>query len=134
MTEEHGGSGLNRLEAALIFEELSAATGGVKHSFPSTICARGSSKPTATTKRQSALAARAMESVPASLLPDRTRLGLGRRGARTRASTDNHIRLNGSKAFISGGGYSDIYFVMCRTGEEGPKGISSILVEKGTKG
>lgn len=42
--------------------------------------------------------------------------------------------LNGSKAFISGGGVSDIYLVMARTGGEGPKGISCFLVEKGTKG
>lgn len=42
--------------------------------------------------------------------------------------------LNGSKAFISGGGVSDIYMVMARTGGEGPKGISCFLVEKGTKG
>ncbi|KAK2504377.1 hypothetical protein MC885_010393 [Smutsia gigantea] len=46
---------------------------------------------------------------------------------------DRYI-LNGSKAFISGGGESDIYVVMCRTGGPGPKGISCILVEKGTPG
>lgn len=38
------------------------------------------------------------------------------------------------KAFISGGGESDIYVVMCRTGGPGPKGISCIIVEKGTPG
>jgi hypothetical protein len=42
--------------------------------------------------------------------------------------------LNGSKAFISGAGVSDVYLVMCRTGEKGPRGISCILVEKGTEG
>lgn len=36
--------------------------------------------------------------------------------------------------FISGGGESDIYLVMCRTSDQGPKGISCILVEKGTPG
>uniref|UniRef100_A0A8C5L4M2 Acyl-Coenzyme A dehydrogenase family, member 8 n=1 Tax=Jaculus jaculus TaxID=51337 RepID=A0A8C5L4M2_JACJA len=46
----------------------------------------------------------------------------------------DHYILNGSKAFISGGGESDIYVVMCRTGEPGPKGISCIVVEKGTPG
>jgi alkylation response protein AidB-like acyl-CoA dehydrogenase len=46
---------------------------------------------------------------------------------------DTYI-LNGAKAFISGGGSSDVYAVMCRTGAAGPKGISCILVEKGTKG
>ena len=42
--------------------------------------------------------------------------------------------LNGAKAFISGGGTSDLYLVMARTGEEGPQGISAIIVEKGTPG
>ena len=42
--------------------------------------------------------------------------------------------LDGAKAFISGGGVSDIYVVMVRTGEPGPRGISSIVVEKGTPG
>lgn len=42
--------------------------------------------------------------------------------------------LNGSKCFISGAGESQYYFVMCRTGAEGPKGISCIIVEKGTEG
>jgi len=42
--------------------------------------------------------------------------------------------LNGTKAFISGGGYSDVYVVMCRTGEDGPKGISTLIVEDGSEG
>lgn len=42
--------------------------------------------------------------------------------------------VNGSKAFISGGGDSDVYVVMCRTGPSGPKGISCLLIEKGTEG
>lgn len=42
--------------------------------------------------------------------------------------------LNGSKAFISGGGDADVYLVMVRSGAEGPKGISCLLVEKGTPG
>ncbi len=42
--------------------------------------------------------------------------------------------LNGTKAFISGGGVSDVYVCMVRTGEGGPRGISCIAVEKGTPG
>jgi alkylation response protein AidB-like acyl-CoA dehydrogenase len=42
--------------------------------------------------------------------------------------------LNGTKAFISGGGYSDAYVTMVRTGEDGPKGISTVYVEDGTPG
>ena len=42
--------------------------------------------------------------------------------------------LNGSKAFISGAGETDVYLVMVRTGGKGPKGISCLLIEKGMKG
>lgn len=42
--------------------------------------------------------------------------------------------LNGSKAFISGAGVSDLYLVMVRTGEAGAKGVSAVIVEKGTAG
>ncbi|KYR02472.1 hypothetical protein DLAC_11472 [Tieghemostelium lacteum] len=53
----------------------------------------------------------------------------------TKAVRDgDHYILNGSKAFISGGGDAEIYLIMCRTGKEGPKGISCILVEKDTPG
>jgi alkylation response protein AidB-like acyl-CoA dehydrogenase len=45
-----------------------------------------------------------------------------------------HYVLNGSKAFISGGGISDVYVCMVRTGAPGPKGISCLVVEKGAKG
>ncbi|MGY8985787.1 MAG: acyl-CoA dehydrogenase family protein, partial [Sphingomonadales bacterium] len=56
---------------------------------------------------------------------------------KTKAKRDgDHYVLNGTKAFISGAGEhgSDIYVCMVRTGEEGPKGISCVVVEKGTPG
>ncbi|KAL3183450.1 hypothetical protein MRX96_033568 [Rhipicephalus microplus] len=46
---------------------------------------------------------------------------------------DDYV-LNGTKAFVSGSGASDVYVVMCRTGGSGAKGISTIVVEKGTPG
>ncbi len=53
----------------------------------------------------------------------------------TRAVRDgDHYVLNGTKAFISGGGMSDLYVCMVRTGEEGANGISCLAVEKGTPG
>jgi alkylation response protein AidB-like acyl-CoA dehydrogenase len=55
---------------------------------------------------------------------------------RTKAVDDgngNYI-LNGEKAFISGGSVSDLYLVMCRTGGDGPKGISCVVVPKDTPG
>jgi alkylation response protein AidB-like acyl-CoA dehydrogenase len=54
---------------------------------------------------------------------------------KTKAVRDgDHYVLNGSKAFISGGGVSDCYVTMVRTGEAGPDGISCIVVEKDTAG
>jgi len=56
-------------------------------------------------------------------------------GLRTKAEpTDEGWRLTGTKAFISGGGYSDAYIVMARSGAEGPKGISAFVVEDGAEG
>ena len=55
---------------------------------------------------------------------------------RTTAKPDGnaHYVINGSKAFISGAGFSDLYVLMCRTGEDGPKGVSTVLVENGAAG
>src|ERR1041384_1770866 len=54
---------------------------------------------------------------------------------KTRAVRDGDTYvLNGAKAFISGGGVSDVYVCMVRTGEGGARGISCIVVEKGTPG
>jgi alkylation response protein AidB-like acyl-CoA dehydrogenase len=54
---------------------------------------------------------------------------------KTRAVRDgDEYVINGSKAFISGGGVSDAYVCMVRTGEDGPRGISCILVEKDREG
>ena len=54
---------------------------------------------------------------------------------KTRAErTNDGYRLNGTKAFISGGGYSDGYVVMARSGDAGPKGVSTIYVEDKSPG
>jgi len=54
---------------------------------------------------------------------------------KTRAvQTKTGYALTGTKAFISGGGYSDAYIVMARSGEDGPKGISAYVVDDGTEG
>ena len=48
--------------------------------------------------------------------------------------TNDGWRLTGTKAFISGGGYSDAYVVMCRTGDDSPGGVSAIIIEDGADG
>ena len=48
---------------------------------------------------------------------------------RTRAESDgDHYVINGSKAFISGAGETDVLVLMLRTGDAGPKGVTAILV------
>ena len=54
---------------------------------------------------------------------------------KTRAVKDGDFYVvSGSKAFISGGGENEIYVTMVRTGEEGPKGISCLVIEKDMEG
>lgn len=134
--EEHGGMALGRVEAALIFEELSrgdvstAAFISIHNmatwmidSFGSDDL-RGRYVPRLTT----------MELIASYCLTE-PGSGSDAAGLRTTAKRDgDHWVLNGSKAFISGAGTSDVYVVMARTGADGPKGISTFVVEKDTPG
>jgi alkylation response protein AidB-like acyl-CoA dehydrogenase len=134
--EEHGGMALGRVEAALIFEELSrgdvstAAFISIHNmatwmidSFGSDDL-RGRYVPRLTT----------MELIASYCLTE-PGSGSDAAGLRTTAKQDaDHWVLNGSKAFISGAGTSDLYVVMARTGGDGPKGISTFVVEKDTPG
>jgi len=134
--EEHGGSGLGRLDAAIIFEELASAC-------PSTaayISIHNMCAWMIDSFGDDALRARylpklmSMENFASYCL---TEPGAGSDAAslRTHADLDgDHYVINGSKAFISGGSASDIYVCMVRTGGEGPKGISCIVVEKDAPG
>jgi alkylation response protein AidB-like acyl-CoA dehydrogenase len=136
VSEEQGGSGLTRLDAALIFEALSTACPSVA-SFISihNMCAWmvdrfGSDELKAKWLPQLVT----MEKIASYCL---TEPGSGSDAAalRTRAERTNEgYRMNGTKSFISGGSFSDLYIVMARTGGDGPKGISAILVEDGTAG
>ena len=134
--EEHGGMALGRVEAAVIFEELSrgdvstAAFISIHNMATWMIDKFGSDD----------LRARyvpplvAMEKIASYCL---TEPGSGSDAAalRTTAKRDgDHWVLNGSKAFISGAGTSDVYVVMARTGVDGPKGISTFVVDKEASG
>ncbi|MGE5268558.1 MAG: acyl-CoA dehydrogenase family protein [Thiohalocapsa sp.] len=134
--DEFGGSGLSRLDATIIFEELAAACVSTAaylsiHNMAAWMIDRfGSSE----TRRQSLPKLMTMEHFASYCL---TEPGSGSDAAalQTRARRDGeHYVLNGTKAFISGGGRSDVYVVMARTGEAGPKGISCLVVENGTPG
>ena len=136
VSEDSGGSGLTRLDATLVFEALSMACPSVA-AFLSihNMCAKmiesfGSDQ----IKARVLPGALTMQTVLSYCL---TEPGSGSDAAalKTRADRTNEgYVLNGTKAFISGGGYSDAYIVMCRTGQDGPKGVSTVLVEDGTPG
>lgn len=135
--EDHGGSALSRVESVLIFEELSYAD-PVVASFLSihNMCAWMIDTYGTEDQRRAFLSKLCALELFSSYCLTEPGSGSDAAALKTRAAKDgnSHYRLTGSKAFISGGGYSDIYLVMCRTGEEGPKGISCILVENGTEG
>ena len=136
VSEEGGGSGLTRLDATLVFEALSMACPSVA-AFLSihNMCAK-----MIDTFASDDMKARVMPgvlSMETVLSYCLTEPGSGSDAAalKTRAERTNEgYTLNGTKAFISGGGYSDAYVVMVRTGEDGPKGISTVYVEDGTEG
>lgn len=136
VSEESGGSGLTRLDATLVFEALSMACPSVA-AFLSihNMCARMiDSFGSVEMKARVLPHALTMSTVLSYCL---TEPGSGSDAAalKTRAEKTNEgYRLTGTKAFISGGGYSDAYVVMCRTGGSGPKGISTLYVEDGAEG
>lgn len=136
VSEDMGGSGLLRLDATLVFEALAMACPSVG-SFLSihNMCGGMIDKFGSDDLRAKWLPKMcSMETVFSYCL---TEPGSGSDAAalRTRAERTNEgYAVTGTKAFISGGGYSDAYIVMCRTGEDGPKGISSLIVEHGADG
>lgn len=135
-SDDVGGSGLRRLDAVRIFEQLAAADPTVA-AFLSihNMCAWMIDTYGTLEQRKSWVPKLAsMESVASYCL---TEPGAGSDAAalRTRAVKDgDHYVLDGVKQFISGAGISDVYVVMARTGSEGPRGISAFVVEKGTPG
>jgi len=136
VSEDMGGSGLSRLDATLVFEALAMACPSVG-SFLSihNMCGGMIDKFGSDDLRAKWLPKMcSMETVFSYCL---TEPGSGSDAAalRTRAERTNEgYAVTGTKAFISGGGYSDAYIVMCRIGEDGPKGISSLIVEHGADG
>lgn len=134
--EDVGGSALSRTDAAIIFEELAkgctstAAYISIHNMAAWMIDTYGD------------------EHIRSAYLPDLcsmdkfasyclTEPGAGSDAAslRTSAREDGDCYVvNGSKAFISGGGVSDVYVTMVRTGEDGPKGISCLVIDKDTPG
>ena len=134
--EEHGGLALGRVEAAVIFEELARGDVSVAafisiHNMATWMVDRFGSDDLRGRYVPSLVT---MEKIASYCL---TEPGSGSDAAamRTTATRDGDTWvLNGSKAFISGAGTSDVYVVMARTGEPGPKGISAFVIDKDAPG
>lgn len=134
--EESGGSGLTRLDATLVFEALSRSCISVAaflsiHNMCAAMIDRFGS---AELKARYLGPALTMQTVFSYCLTEPAS-GSDAAALTTRAvRSDDGYALTGTKAFISGAGYSDAYIVMARSGADGPKGISAFVVEAAAPG
>jgi alkylation response protein AidB-like acyl-CoA dehydrogenase len=134
--DDVGGSALSRLDAAIIFEQLAQG------------CTSTAAYISIHNMAAWMIDAFAEEAARCRFLPKLCSMehfasycltepdaGSDAASLKTRALRDgDHYVLDGAKAFISGGGVADVYVCMVRTGDAGPRGISCIVVEKGTPG
>ncbi len=134
--EKYGGCQVSRLEAAMIFEELAkgcVATSAYLsiHNMVAGLIQRFADEDQ---KSQWLPKLTSMEWLSSYCLTEPSS-GSDAASLKTKAVLDgDHYVVTGNKAFISGGGVSDLYLCMVRTGQEGPKGITALLVEKNTPG
>ena len=134
--EDNGGAGLGRLDAAVVFEALATGCPATSafitiHNMAAWMVERFGSDDQ---RAEWLPRLTAMDAIASYCL---TEPGSGSDAAalKTSARMDgNHYVLNGTKQFISGAGTNDVYLVMARTGEGGPRGVSAFLVEKDTPG
>jgi alkylation response protein AidB-like acyl-CoA dehydrogenase len=136
ISEESGGIGLGRLESALIMEAMAYGCPSTSafisiHNMASWMVDRFGS---AAVKERYLPSMITMERIGSYCLTEPSS-GSDAAALKTKAVKDgDHYVVSGSKAFISGGGENEIYVTMVRTGEDGPKGISCIVIEKDMPG
>ncbi|MFL5267577.1 MAG: acyl-CoA dehydrogenase family protein [Stellaceae bacterium] len=134
--EEFGGSGLGRVDATIIFEELAAACVSTAaylsiHNMAAWMIDRFGTR----AQRAQFLPELMTMARFASYCLTEPASGSDAAALATKAVRDGaDYVLNGTKAFISGASASDLYVTMVRTGEAGPNGISCLVVENGTPG
>ncbi|TDT32842.1 acyl-CoA dehydrogenase family protein [Naumannella halotolerans] len=136
VAEDVGGSGLRRLDAVRIFEELAAGDPSIAaylsiHNMAAwMIDSYGTDA-----QRQRWLPALCRAESLASYCLTEPGAGSDAAALQTTARADGeHYVLNGVKQFISGAGAAQVYVLMARTGESGPRGISTFVIEKDTPG
>ena len=136
ISEEMGGIGLGRLESALIFEALSYGCPATAafisvHNMASWVIDKFGSDDL---KQRYLPGLVTMEKLGSYCLTEPSS-GSDAAALRTTAKLEgDHYVLNGTKQFTTGGGVNDYYVVMVRTGQDGPKGISCVVVEKEWEG
>ena len=134
--DDVGGSGLRRLDAVRIFEQLSVADPTVA-AFMSihNMCAWMVDTFGTHEQRKTWVPRLASMEAIASYCLTEPGAGSDAAALRTKAVRDGDgYVIDGVKQFISGAGTSDVYIVMARTAGDGPRGISAFVVEKGTPG
>ena len=136
VNEKDGGSGLTRLDSTLVFEALAMACPSVS-SFISihNMCAwMISENGNQYIKNEFLEPMIKMDKICSYCLTE-PNSGSDSAALTTKAERTNEgFKINGTKSFISGGAFSEIYLTMVRTGENGPHGISALLVEKNAPG
>ncbi|PAX07878.1 acyl-CoA dehydrogenase family protein [Sphingomonas lenta] len=136
VSEESGGINLGRLEAALIFEAMSYGDPSTSafisiHNMATWMIDRFGSK---TVKDKYLPSLVTMDQLASYALTE-PGSGSDASALKTRAVRDgDHYVITGSKQFISGGGENEVYVTMVRTGAEGPKGISCLVIERDMPG
>ncbi len=135
-SEDVGGSGLRRLDGVRIFEQLAYADPAVA-AFLSihNMCTWMVDQYGTDEQRSTWVPTLASMETVASYCLTEPGAGSDAAALATRAvrSGDEYV-ITGVKQFISGAGSSDLYVLMARTGDNGPRGISTFLIEKGTPG
>jgi len=133
---DHGGTGLTRLDASIIFEALShgCVSTTAYITIHNMVCWMIDKFGTEDQRAHWVPLMANMDKLGSYCLTEPgAGSDAGSLSTTARREGDTFI-LNGSKAFISGAGETDVYLVMVRTGGKGPKGISCLLIEKGMKG
>ncbi|SIJ39227.1 acyl-CoA dehydrogenase [Mycobacteroides abscessus subsp. abscessus] len=134
--EESGGTGMGRMDAALIFEAMSTGCPSVAayisiHNMVAWMIDKYGNEEQ---REKYLLPLVSMEHLGSYCLTE-PNAGSDAGALRTNAREDgDHFVLNGVKQFISGAGSSETYLVMARTGQEGARGISAFILEKGMEG
>ena len=131
-----GGSGLSRLDSTLIFEALShgctstAAFLSIHNMANWMIDSFGSNE-----LKESIVPDLCTMNKIASYCLTEAGAGSDAGNLKTKAVKDgDYYIVNGTKSFISGGGYSDVYVTMVRTGDKSAAGISTLMIEKDSPG